>query len=197
MRLELNYPPTNTNLFLIYSTSAQIVPEYRLHSAQSKSVDFCLCIKPPQQSHEADIIDSLVKTRPGISINHTDWGNFCKHPIALSIETKRQAEWDRALLQTGTWHSAQWRALQFNSNIRSLECLPGIMVQGHSWYFVASTLESGRSKLYHELDIGSTKSHFDLYKLIISLQCLGFWIEHSYWPAFIDDVLKPVETTGL
>ncbi|RKK66756.1 hypothetical protein BFJ68_g18577, partial [Fusarium oxysporum] len=28
------------------------------------------------------------------------------------METKRQAEWEKALLQIATWHSAQWRALQ-------------------------------------------------------------------------------------
>lgn len=154
--------------------------------APSKTVDFCVCIKPNKSSPEAQAIETLTDTRPGISINHTGWGNLRKHPIALSIETKREPDRDRALLQIGTWHSSQWRALQWQSkaDLTAIGFLPGIMVQGHSWQFVASTLQGGKSKLYHELEIGGTGSHFAVYKLAIALQCLGRWIEQTYWPAF-------------
>ncbi|KAJ3531063.1 hypothetical protein NM208_g9045 [Fusarium decemcellulare] len=172
-----------------YCTGAQIITEYKPKGAPSKTVDFCVVIKPPEQSTEAATIDSLTGTRPGLSINQTDWGNFNKHPIALSIETKRQSEWEKALLQIGTWHSAQWRALDCSDEGESIQCLPGIIVQGHAWYFVASTLEDGRSKLYHKLDIGGTDSHFGVYKLAMALQCLASWIEHTYWPAFKAQVL--------
>jgi hypothetical protein len=132
-------------------------------------------------SHQADNTN-----RPGLSINHTSWGNFSKNPIALSVETKRESDWDRAILQIGTWHSAQWRSLQWktHADIGKIECLPGIIVERHSWYFVASTLENGRSKLYHKVRIGETDSRFGIYKLVIALQILGQWIEQVYWAAF-------------
>ncbi|KAF4975467.1 hypothetical protein FZEAL_7746 [Fusarium zealandicum] len=174
------------------STGAKLVTGYRPKGASSKAVDFCVCLKPPESSTEAQAIESCTRSRPGLSINHTDWGNFCKHPIALSIETKRQSEWDRALLQIGTWHSAQWRALQFDAPLKAIDCLPGVVVQGHSWCFVASTLEDGRSKLYHKLDIGGTDSHFAAYKLVMALQCLASWIDDTYWPAFKADILGRV-----
>jgi hypothetical protein len=80
-------------------------------------------------SIEQQRIDAMITTRPGISINHTDWGDLCKNPIVLSIETKRQVSWEKALLQIGTWHSAQWRALR--GNIQTIEFLAGIIVQDH------------------------------------------------------------------
>ncbi|KAH7142178.1 hypothetical protein EDB81DRAFT_869910 [Dactylonectria macrodidyma] len=110
----------------------------------------------------------------------------CKHPIALSVETKRQAEWDWALLQIGTWHSSQWRALQRESDadVAGIGCLPGII-----------TVEGGKAKLYHKLDIGGTDSHFRVYKLVVALQYLGEWIEEVYWPAFKQTVLSMAPTT--
>ncbi|RMJ07405.1 hypothetical protein CDV36_012993 [Fusarium kuroshium] len=68
-----------------YCTGAQIVTEYKPKGAPSKMFDFCICIKPQDSSTEARVIESFTGERPGLSINHTDWGNFCKHPIALSI----------------------------------------------------------------------------------------------------------------
>jgi hypothetical protein len=174
----------------VYSTGAQLIHEYRPIGTSSKSVDFCVCIKPPESSIEGQKITKAIGTRPGISISHTEWGNFCRHPIALSIETKRQAEWEKALLQIATWHSAQWRALQFKTRVESIEFLAGVVVQGHSWYFVASTLEGGVSTLYHRITLGSTENHFDLFKLLIALQCLGSWIKDKYWPAFRADILR-------
>ncbi|KAH6867845.1 hypothetical protein B0T10DRAFT_362852, partial [Thelonectria olida] len=99
-----------------YCTGAQILHGYKPHGVSPKAVGFCDCIKPDASSTEAQAIEALTLSRPGFSINHTDWGNFSKHPIALSVETKRQAEWDRALFQIGTWHSSQWRALQRESD---------------------------------------------------------------------------------
>ncbi|KAH6949465.1 hypothetical protein DER45DRAFT_599938 [Fusarium avenaceum] len=122
-----------------YCTGAQIIQAYKPLGAPSKCVDFCLCIEPPQSSIEHKTIRNLISIRPGLLINHTDWGDLCTNPIALSIETKRQDDWNKALLQVGTWHSAQWRALP--TKLRAIEFLTGIIVRGHSWYFLASTLE--------------------------------------------------------
>ncbi|KAJ9413130.1 hypothetical protein FOXG_16720 [Fusarium oxysporum f. sp. lycopersici 4287] len=175
-----------------YCTTAHIIQEYRPFGTSSRCIDFCICIEPPKPSLEQQKIEEMIRTRPGLSINHTDWGDLCKNPIALSIETKRQVSWEKALLQICTWHSAQWRALR--DHVKDIEFLAGIIVQDHDWFFVASTLEEGKSTTYHRLPLGSTYNAFDSYKLLISLQCLRAWINEQYWPAFRSDVLKlPVE----
>ena len=74
--------------------------------------------------------------------------------------------------------------------MKAIEFLAGIIVQGHSWYFVASTLQDGMSTLYNRIPLGSTENVFDVYKLLMALQCLGSWIKEKYWPAFRSDVLK-------
>lgn len=76
-----------------------------------------------------------------------------------------------------------------SAKVNGIEFLPGIMVHGHQWQFVASPLEEGRARLYHEQDIGSTGSHLGIYRLAITLQCIKRWIEQTYWPAFKDTVL--------
>ncbi|KAF5017257.1 hypothetical protein F66182_10836, partial [Fusarium sp. NRRL 66182] len=114
-----------------YCTSAQIIQQYKPLRVPSKTVDFCVCIKPNKDTPEAQAIRALCKTRPGSSINHTDWGNLRAHPIALSIDTKRDPHRDQALLQLGTWLSSQWRALQWeldtDISTSGIEFLPGIM----------------------------------------------------------------------
>ncbi|EXL64719.1 hypothetical protein FOPG_19024 [Fusarium oxysporum f. sp. conglutinans race 2 54008] len=46
------------------------------------------------------------------------------------------------------------------------------------------------STLYNRIPLGSTENVFDVYKLLMALQCLGSWIKEKYWPAFRSDVLK-------
>ncbi|KAM6514195.1 hypothetical protein FALCPG4_015353 [Fusarium falciforme] len=168
--------------------SAQILPAYKPRDAPSKMVDFCLFIRPECGSPEEQAIEAICHTRSGQSINHTDLGNFCKHPIALSIETKRPGEQgDNATLQMGTWHSAQWRSLRRR---RAIEFLPGLIVQGHAWQFVASILdESGKSLLLETVPLGRTDTEIGVYSLVVALLRLSRWIVEEYWPAFVEDML--------
>jgi hypothetical protein len=151
-------------------------------------VDFCLFIRPDRGSPEERAIKAICRLRPGQSINHTSLGNFCKHPIALSIETKRPGEQgDNATLQLGTWHSAQWRSLCK----RSIQFLPGLIVQGHVWQFVASILdENGKSMLLQTVHLGSTDTEIGAYSLIVGLERLRRWIKDEYWPAFVASMLS-------
>ncbi|KAJ4187798.1 hypothetical protein NW759_016877 [Fusarium solani] len=171
-----------------YCPSAQILPAYKPRDAPSKMVDFCLFIRPECGSPEEQAIKAICHTRSGQSINHTDLGNFCKHPIALSIETKRPGEQgDNAMLQMGTWHSAQWRSLRRH---RTIEFLPGLIVQGHAWQFVASILdESGKSLLLETVPLGRTDTEIGVYSLVVALLRLSRWIVEEYWPAFVEDML--------
>ena len=42
-------------------------------------------------------------------VNNTDFEFISAHPLLLSIETKKPGvHWDKAQLQMGLWHAAQW-----------------------------------------------------------------------------------------
>ncbi|KAL2669756.1 hypothetical protein Neosp_015201 [[Neocosmospora] mangrovei] len=174
-----------------YCTSAQIIHTFKPKNAPSKMVDFCIIVRPGEDTEEQDMIENLCYNRPGQTINHTGWGNLCKDPVAMSIETKRHGEnWDTAVLQLGTWHSAQWRSLDWGRSKRvSIDFLPGIIIQGHDWLFVATIMRNDKAIMYHSISIGDTKTVLGIYKLVISLQYLQQWIEQTYWPAFRAEVL--------
>lgn len=160
-------------------------------------VDFCLIVRP--DAHEQAVIDSRCKTRPSLTINHTDWGNLSKHPIALSIETKSQeGSLNEALVQIGTWHSSQWRSIIYGGRARgAIEFLPAIIILGHDWLFVATTLDEDlQATTYSSLRLGDTSSVFGIYKLLAALQRLTAWCEAEYWPAFRADMLGLAMTTA-
>lgn len=157
-------------------------------------IDFCLTIRPERS--EQEIIDGIRSQRPGNSINHTDWASLTKHPIAISIETKRQGEqYAAALLQIATWHSAQWRSLRWGhedaSSLPTIEFLSGLIIQGHDWQFIPSILgRDGVSKVVRPpVQIGDTRTEPAILKLFSSLQVLKQDAEEMFWPAFKADVL--------
>ncbi|KPA35782.1 hypothetical protein FLAG1_11498 [Fusarium langsethiae] len=62
------------------------------------------------------------------------------------------------------------------------EFLPGVIINGHEWWFTVTILEESRVKFYEKAALGSTKGTKDIYKLICSLQVLRQWIDTTYWP---------------
>ncbi|KAL2819475.1 hypothetical protein BJX63DRAFT_439009 [Aspergillus granulosus] len=172
--------------------TADIIPEYQPRKSLTKKVDYCICIQPGEDSPQYEAIQSLSRYRPELSINHTDWADLTKYPIAISIETKgRSLEYDAALLQVATWHSAQWRSLFWDidgdvlAHSKEIEFLPGIIVMQHQWWFVATVLnQNGKSRTFERLLLGGTDSILGIYKLVISLQKLVEWTRDEYWPKF-------------
>lgn len=160
-------------------------------------IDYCICIEPEESSPQYRVIESLCKDRPGKSINHTDWADLAKYPIAISIETKGPSiGYETALLQVATWHSAQWRSLHWTQQDstsaypRKIEFLPGIIVMQHHWWFVATALnEDGKAQTFERLLLGDTESILGVYKLSMALQKLAEWARAQHWPAFQSDVL--------
>ncbi|KAJ4138001.1 hypothetical protein NW754_001361 [Fusarium falciforme] len=181
--------------------TAQIIPAYRPEHAPSKMVDFCICVQPGTNSPHHNVIQSLCLNRPGMSINHTDWGDLTKNPIAISIETKGpEQSYDTALLQVATWHSSQWRSLRWGRSgpIDTIEFLPGIIVIKHDWYFVATDLDRfGKARTFERIPLGSTESILGIYKLFMAMLTLLQWVRDQYWPALQTDVLRlGTEVTG-
>ncbi|KAK6221150.1 hypothetical protein QIS74_04879 [Colletotrichum tabaci] len=177
-----------------YCTSATVLAKHQPKGMPSKMVDFCMIVRPPRGSLEDQTIDAVTDSRPGGSINHTDWGCFTRNPITLSIETKSTSEEQgRAILQMGIWHACQWR------NIRELgqgcvppglEFLPGLLILGHEWFFVASVPGPlGQSVLYSKQAIGTTESEAGIYSILAALEVLRAWSADHFWPAFKGAVL--------
>ncbi|KAM5527969.1 hypothetical protein FOXYSP1_19843 [Fusarium oxysporum f. sp. phaseoli] len=46
-----------------------------------------------------------------------------------------------------TWQAAQWKHLEklAGDNLDKLPFIPGILIQGHKWIFVASTFSNGKT----------------------------------------------------
>ncbi|EEY15914.1 conserved hypothetical protein [Verticillium alfalfae VaMs.102] len=188
------------------STSSRISRRFSPRTSTSKMVDFCTIFKPPTGSHPARRIDEICRTRPGRSINHSDAGALCTYPVGLSLEFKSPgADVVKAMVQIGAWHAAQWRSLCLDcpdSSTRAIEFLPGIIVQGHEWYFVATVPpQSPKAEdtsplpfdhiptLYSRILMGSTEHTKGLCRIVAALRLLVTWLEERYWPAFKQQVL--------
>ncbi|KAL5585842.1 hypothetical protein FOVSG1_013534 [Fusarium oxysporum f. sp. vasinfectum] len=75
-----------------YCPAATIVHGFKPKNAPAQMVDFCIIARPQDESPEQIIIEDMCQYRPDKTINHTDWGNLNKDPIAISIETKKHGE---------------------------------------------------------------------------------------------------------
>ncbi|KAK1564212.1 uncharacterized protein LY79DRAFT_675199 [Colletotrichum navitas] len=175
--------------------TADILSRFKPKGAPSKSIDFCLVVRPEnlaEEAEEREKMELLCRYRFGNSINHSVQGNLCCCPIAVSIETKRPGgQWDDALLQMGTWQAAQWRSYTQHGlpPCPALEFLPGIIVHGHRWRFVATVRQGSKAVLLTEIDIGTTSTEFGVIQIVIALEILKRWSAEVFWPAFKSDVV--------
>ncbi|POS75244.1 hypothetical protein DHEL01_v206368 [Diaporthe helianthi] len=180
-----------------YCTSATALSRYqpKPKGMPSRMVDFCMTIVPATGSLENQTINAISDSRPGGSINHTDWGSFTQNPIAVSIETKcsTMEEQKKAILQMGIWHACQWRNLRELAEGRSLEglaFLPGILVFGQEWFFVASVQgPSGQSVLLTKQAIGTTEKAAGIYSILAAVDVLRAWAADQFWPSFKKTIL--------
>lgn len=127
----------------------------RGQGAQSKMVDFCLYLDSDVigRTDPAALaaIQALRSRSKSKAVNHTDYHILRYHPIALSIESKTKdgsMAAAAAALQVGTWQAAHWKFLQKllaaqGLDVGTLDFLPGLIVQGLEWYFVATTNVDG------------------------------------------------------
>lgn len=143
------------------STNAMTAAAYASRGAPSRMVDFCLAINPDHAArHGPDVAAIETQLRPGRDINHSSRDALLWTPIAVSIEAKRaMVEGAAAELPLGVRQSSLLRmlmraveALASEASIRATdppaadatpsqsaasEWLPGIIVHGHKWAFVA------------------------------------------------------------
>ncbi|KAF5635826.1 hypothetical protein F52700_5138 [Fusarium sp. NRRL 52700] len=182
-------------------SSASIIPDYRIRFAPDKKIDFCVYLDPRHDSNDKDIanyIDTVRSRLPGLSINPTDDLSLLSNPIAIPIETKRPGEGlDTANLQVATFLTAHLTLLQRLVDAGAsvpvdaggeappaddLGFLPGLMVQGNTWNFIAASRQDSRTIIWSETSLGSTGDIFGIYQIVASLQLLRQWIDTTYWP---------------
>ncbi|KAF4892660.1 hypothetical protein CGCVW01_v014211 [Colletotrichum viniferum] len=182
-------------------TGAQIHPDYSQSGKRShynKRVDFCVFLK-----QDTPALRDAAKKSPIKSVNHTDYPALLSRPIFFSIETKDSGDkWTDAVNQMTVWLAAHWdflddqvlRAQGVDTSggsgpktsaaaLSGLVFLPGIIVQGHDWHFVAVTRSAdGRTQYWDKTQIGTTQSIEGIYKVVAALQMLGCWAQDVYLP---------------
>ncbi|KAJ4264307.1 hypothetical protein NW762_005503 [Fusarium torreyae] len=218
----LREPNTTNGTPFNFSTCTTARPHRKFvpYSSTAKMVDFCLYLKSDVDSHA---LQALGRRTPTLTVNHTDFAPLQLCPIVLSIETKRPGkELDAAQLQMGVWHAAQWSFLRSvigltpqpltaeeemarkkmaDDKLAELGFIPGIIVQGHRWLFVFSTLEGDKTVLWTERQFGTTQSILDTYSIVTGIRELARWARDVYMPWFRGNVLsgfqpKPQDTAG-
>lgn len=116
-------------------------------------VDFCVVLDPKAMGERdsARRVDEIRTHQPEQMINHALCDEIDDKPIALSIETKKADGGSvNAQLQMSVWHTAQWNFLESLAggaidDDSGLAFLPGIIVEGHDWSFVATTRQQNRT----------------------------------------------------
>jgi hypothetical protein len=181
-------------------------------------VDICIfaSLDPDTETNKA--VTEFSKLSPTLSINHTNFEPIQHRPLLLSIETKRPGvDGDKAQLQIGVWHAAQWAFLRWavgrrlrrritqdpgvpstDDDLRKAEhavlarlgFMPGLIVLGHRWHLVLSTYgEDGKTTLWAEWEIGSTKSVQDIYAVVAGVRELTGWARDAYLPWLRENIL--------
>ncbi|CAJ0555002.1 Ff.00g135150.m01.CDS01 [Fusarium sp. VM40] len=182
-------------------STASIVPDYRIRFVPDKKIDFCVYLDPRYDTIDTNIasqVDSVRARLPLLSINPTDDLSLLSNPIAISIETKRPGEGlDTANLQVATFLTAHLTILQRlvdagaampvdegekMPSVDDLGFLPGLIVQGNTWNFVAASRQDSRIIIWSETSLGLTGDISGIYQIIASLQLLREWINATYWP---------------
>ncbi|KAF5020435.1 hypothetical protein F66182_7514 [Fusarium sp. NRRL 66182] len=173
-------------------TTASILTSYLVDNVPGKKVDYAMFIDPTNDTEIRPQIEVLHKEYG--SINHTDFEAFEKRPITISIETKRQdQEKTKANNQMGIWHAAQWRLLERLAGREALTALPfipGLLVFGHTWHFVASSYKDRKTLLWIDnITMGSTQSDLGVFQIIKGINKLYEWSKDVFWPWYKTYVL--------
>ncbi|KAI0869346.1 hypothetical protein GGS24DRAFT_512146 [Hypoxylon argillaceum] len=165
------------------------------HAGGSKMVDYCIFIEPG--SDEAAKINELRERWE--YINHTDYNPLRRRPIVLSAESKKPGEgFKNAQLQLSVWQAAQWKFLldllagesEGTQVPAAIPFLPALIIQGHDWYFAASTRFNNETILWIKQPIGATESILGIFQIIHALRHIAAWIRTTYWPWYKRTVLR-------
>ncbi|CCF32510.1 hypothetical protein CH063_04886 [Colletotrichum higginsianum] len=205
LRLALRPDLEDVDNGLVNFTVATTARTHHLlhNGGPSKMIDFAMYIDTEvvQDMHLSQRIKELRQKFPSNAVNSTPYHFLRNKPISVTIETKRSDGLEQAVLQIGIWQAAHWAYLdriasKKGATLDGLEFLPGLVVSGADWYFVASTREGQRTAcppsptLWEKQPIGSTQSLVGTYKVIRTIQYLAWWSAEVYWPWFMSTILS-------
>ncbi|KAK0755583.1 hypothetical protein N5P37_011825 [Trichoderma harzianum] len=185
--------------------------------SSARMIDLCIYATLNQYPELDTAIKAFTDTTATHSVNHTGYYGLQFSPLIISIETKQPGggEWDRAQLQMGVWHAAQWNFLRSGveqklrtqrpaqdddtfkaetlSALSKLGFIPGIFVNGSRWHLVISTYDDGKTTLWAEWVFGATKSLMKIFAVIAGVRELTAWGRDQYLPWFKQNVLTVEE----
>lgn len=138
------------------SATAKIIKRYRPQPPlPSPSPAFCLYVDPPHipDPAAATRIDSIRRFLPHAMMNHLDYAPLRRRPLTVSLaaaDPGRGSGLADVEMRVAGWHAAQWNFLAEVGREREgfgdgVGFLPGVVVQGHEWSFVASTREGNKT----------------------------------------------------
>ncbi|KAF5978413.1 methyltransferase type 11 [Fusarium coicis] len=193
-------------------TTAGIIREYLPSTTTDRKIDFCFCIDTAKDAAYASKAIELRQSLPGSSLNHSNKVALQARLLPVSIETKRASiDFEGAILQISVWQAAHWKMLRYvlaqtwptsrsglskqdyvNEALAELGALPGILIQGHQWYYVASSPDlkndegrnTARISLWLQKPIGSTDNALGIHQIAAFLEFLKKWSLETYWPWF-------------
>ena len=84
--------------------------QFKIPSSPAKMIDLCVYVSPLDRDGKwAARLKRSSRYSPTQTVNHTDFEFISGLPLLPSIETKKPGvHWDKAQLQMGLWHAAQW-----------------------------------------------------------------------------------------
>ncbi|KAK7408302.1 hypothetical protein QQX98_009504 [Neonectria punicea] len=171
--------------------TAPISPRFHHFSITSTKVDYVLYLDA--DGEDVSISDALAQLEKSEgSVNHTAFTPLSQHPISISIETKRHGgDGRRADVQLAAWQAAQWSFLesQAGDKVNELAFLPGIIVQGHEWKFVATTRRDRKTTLWSSHQFGTTMTLVGIFQIMAGLRRLRRWSTEVFWPWYKSQVL--------
>ncbi|RGP78818.1 hypothetical protein FLONG3_3016 [Fusarium longipes] len=141
--------PGSSNVDFAPCERASVKPGFRRTSILQSQVDYMFYIIPGTESNKSENEVFLTYRDKYGSVNFTDFKPMSQYPIGLSIKSSELDGEDpvRPEIHLAAWQSAHWYqlALLAGEDIRSLGFLPGIIIEGHDWKFVATTWKNGRT----------------------------------------------------
>ncbi|KAJ0126677.1 Uncharacterized protein HZ326_30222 [Fusarium oxysporum f. sp. albedinis] len=194
--------------------TASVTARYHKFPLPSTKVDYVLHIDPPASTEVDAATRRLQAATLEKSVNHTSFDPLRTSPICLSIETKKYGgDVKKGDVQMASWQAAQWTCLasQAGESIEKLSFLPGIIVQGHHWSFVATTRRGDETvsvlsveqccfsevnmlltcwkTLWASTPIGTTMTSLGVLQIMAGLSRLRRWAVEDFWPWYKDNVL--------
>ncbi|KAF5264448.1 hypothetical protein FOXYS1_4770 [Fusarium oxysporum] len=186
--------PENAIVDYFPCMNASVTPEYHKFPISPSKVDYCVFIDPAFDNDDG--VKEAIKEIQAYSngtINHTSYSGLAQFPTCISIETKRHGgDQRRADVQTATWHASQWTYLTKHAGdgISELPFLPGVIVQGHEWKFVATTRNGKETIFWSSHQFGNTTTPVGVFQIMAGLHRLRRWSRDVYWPWYKKHVLK-------